>query len=99
MKKEIILSAEETMNYVKNEVEKHDTLEISYNRIYVPAEVLDIEHKGEAETESLNLMLQLKGELLSDTVQLDLVQIKDDIIEIRHINSDDREIIIVIEET
>ena len=98
MEKEIILNTEEVVHYVKNEVEQYDTLEISYNRIYVPAEVLDIEHEGENEIESLNLILQLKGELLNDTVQLDLVQIKNDIIEIRHINSEDHEVIIVVEE-
>jgi len=97
MEKEIILNTEEVVHYVKNEVEQYDTLEISYNRIYVPAEVLDIEHEGENEIESLNLLLQLKGELLNDTVQLDLVQIKNDIIEIRHINKD-HEVIIVVEE-
>jgi len=98
MEKEIVLNTEEVVDYVKNEVKQYDTLEISYNRIYVPAEVLDIELKGENEIESLKLLLQLKGELLNDTVQLDLVDIKEDIIEIRHINSDDREVIIVVEE-
>ena len=98
MEKEIILNTEEVVHYVKNEVEQYDTLEISYNRIYVPAEVLDIEHEGENEIESLKLLLQLKGELLNDTVQLDLVQIKNDIIEIRHIKSEDYEVIIVVEE-
>ena len=99
MEKEITLNTKEVVHYVKNEVEQYDTLEISYNRIYVPAEVLDINHKGEEEIESLSLLLKLKGELLNDTVELDLVQIKDDIIEIRHINSDDREVIIIVEET
>ena len=98
MEKEIILNTEEVVHYVKNEVEQYDTLEISYNRIYVPAEVLDIEHEGENEIESLNLILQLKGELLNDTVQLDLVQIKNDIIEIRHINSEDHEVIIIVKD-
>ena len=98
MENEITLNSEEVVHYVKNEVEKHDILEISYNRIFVPAEVLDVEHCVEDEIESLNLLLQLKGELLRDTVQLDLVQIKDDIIEIRHINSEDHEVIIVVEE-
>ena len=98
MEKEIILNTEEVVHYVKNEVEQYDTLEISYNRIYVPAEVLDIEHEGEDEIESLRLLLQLKGELLNDTVELDLVQIKNDIIEIRHIKSEDHEVVIVVEE-
>ncbi len=98
MEKEIKLNSEEVMHYVKNEVEQYDMLEISYNRIYVPAEVLDIEINGEDEIESLNLLLQLKGELLNDTVNLDLVEIMHDIIEIRHTNNEDQEVIIVVED-
>jgi len=97
MENEIILNPDEVMEYVKNEVEQYDILEISYNRIFVPAEVLDIEH--DEEEESLNLLLQLQGELLRDTVQLDLVQIKDDILEIRHIKNENELIVIVVEDT
>ena len=97
MENEIILNSEEVMEYVENEVSQYDILEISYNRIFVPAEVLDIEH--DEEEDSLNLLLQLKGELLNDTVQLDLIQIKDDIIEIRHIKNEDELTVIVVEDT
>ncbi len=97
MENEIILNPDEVMEYVKNEVEQYDILEISYNRIFVPAEVLDVEH--DEEEESLNLLLQLKGELLNDTVQLDLIQIKDDILEIRHIKNENELIVIVVEDT
>ncbi len=97
MENEIILNPDEALEYVKNEVEQYDILEISYNRIFVPAEVLDIEH--DEEEESLNVLLQLKGELLNDTVQLDLIQIKDDILEIRHIKNENELIVIVVEDT
>ena len=97
MENEITLNTNEVMEYVKNEVEQYDILEISYNRIFVPAEVLDIEH--DEEEESLNLLLQLKGELLNDTVRLDLYQIKDDILEIRHIKSENELVVIVVEDT
>ena len=97
MESEIILNPDEVMEYVKDEVSQYDILEISYNRIFVPAEVLDIEH--DEEEDSLNLLLQLKGELLNDTVQLDLIQIKDDIIEIRHIKNEDELTVIVVEDT
>ena len=97
MESEIILNPDEVMEYVKNEVEQYDILEISYNRIFVPAEVLDVEH--DEEEESLNLLLQLKGELLNDTVRLDLIQIKDDILEIRHIKNENELIVIVVEDT
>lgn len=99
MENEIILNSEEVIHYVKNEVEQYDILEISYNRIFVPAEVIDIEHEvDENDVESLNLVLQLKGELLNDTVQLDLVQIKDDLIEIRHLK-DEELVVIVVDDT
>ena len=97
MENEITLTTEEVVEYVKNEVAQYDILEISYNRIFVPGEVLDIEHNEEEE--SLNLLLQLQGELLNDTVQLDLIQIKDDILEIRHIKNENELIVIVIEDT
>jgi hypothetical protein len=96
MENEIVLNTNEVVEYVKNEVKQYDILEISYNRIFVPGEVLDIEH--DEEEDSLNLLLQLQGELLRDTVQLDLVQIKDDILEIRHIKSEDELIVIVVED-
>ena len=38
----------------------------------------------------------MNGELVNDTVQIDLVRIKDDILEIRHIK-DDKSILIVVD--
>ena len=36
MEEEIFLKADETIEYIKDNVEMHDILEISYNRIYAP---------------------------------------------------------------
>ena len=96
MENEITLNTDEVLEYVKKEVKQYDTLEISYNMVYVPGEVLDIDE--DEEDESLNLLLQLQGELLNDTVHLDLTQIKDDILEIRHINNENELVVIVVEE-
>lgn len=95
MENEITLNTQEVLDYVKNEVKQYDILEISYNRLFMPGEVLNIE----SEEESLNLLLQLKGDLLNDTVRIDLVDIKDDIVEIRHIKNEDELIIIEVEDT
>jgi len=100
MENEITLSSEELIHYVKNKVEVYDILEISYNRIFLPAEVIDVEHEvDENDVESLNVVLQLKGELLNDTIQLDLFEIKEDIIEVRHINKAEELVVIVVEDT
>lgn len=98
MENEITLNSQELIDYVKNEVKQYDILEISYNRLFMPGEVLDLEI-NDGEDESLNLLLQLKGDLLNDTVRIDLVDIKDDIVEIRHIKNEDELIIIAVEDT
>lgn len=96
MEEEISLNCDDTLNYVKNNVNTYDTIEISFNRIYLPGEVLDIDIEEKDKIESLNLMMQLNGELVNDTIQLDLVKIKDDILEIRHIQ-DEKSIVITVE--
>ncbi len=92
MEKEINLKSDEALDYIKNNVENYDTLEISFNRIFVPGEVLDIDANEE---ESLKLLIQMNGELVNDTVEIDLVRIKDDILEIRHIKDDESILIVV----
>jgi hypothetical protein len=100
MENEITLSSEELIHYVRNDVEVYDILEISYNRIFLPAEVIDIEHEiDENDVERLNVVLQIKGELLNDTIHLDLIEIKEDIIEVRHINKAEELVVIVVEDT
>ena len=42
MVKEIKMSAEEAIEYVRENVQIRDILEISYNRIFAPGEVLNI---------------------------------------------------------
>lgn len=99
MEKEITLSSDELIHYVKNEVEESDIVEISYNRIFLPAEVISVEHYvDENDLESLNMVLQIRGELLNDTIQLDLVEIIEDVIEIRHIKNEDDLTVLVLED-
>jgi hypothetical protein len=96
MEEEISLNSDDALNYIKNNVNTYDTIEISFNRIYLPGEVLGIEIDGEEEVESLRLMMQLNGDLVNDTIQVDLVRIKDDILEIRH-TQDEKSTIITVE--
>jgi hypothetical protein len=92
MEDELILKADEALDYVRNNVEIFDVLELSYNRVFVPAEVIDIDLDTE---NSLKLMLQMNGEIINDTVELDLVEVKDELLEIRHIRDDKLTIIVV----
>ena len=89
MEKEINLKADEALDYIKRNVKNYDVLEISYNRIFVPGEVLDLSAvEINDDVKSLKLLLQMNGETIKDTVEVDLVEIMNDVVEIRHITSE-----------
>ena len=97
MEKEITLKADEALEYIKTNVEHHDTIEISYNRIYAPGTVLGIEEDVIDGEEVLNLTIHLNGEIVSDTVEVNLHAIKNDILEVRHTRGEKSTIIVVTE--
>ena len=80
------MSAEEAIEYVRENVQIRDILEISYNRIFAPGEVLNIISEDEETGEGLRVSLQLNGEILNQVV--DVKEIKDDLLELRHIKGD-----------
>jgi len=89
MEKEINLKADKALDYIKSNVKNYDVLEISYNRIFVPGEVLDLSAiEINDDVKSLKLLLQMNGETIKDTVEVDLVEIMDDVVEIRHITGE-----------
>ena len=96
MAEELLLSVDEVIEYVRNNVNVGDTLEISYNRIFAPGEVLGIIEDDEETGEGLRVNLQLNGEILNQAVEIDFKEIYDDLLEVNHI-SDDKEVLIEID--
>ena len=95
MVEEIEMTFEEAVEYIRNNVHVTDILEVSYNRIFAPGEVLGITEEDEETGEGLRVSMQLTGEILNQSVEIDFKKIEDDLIEMRHIH-DDKEIIIEI---
>ena len=93
MVEEIEMTFDEAVEYVRNNVHVRDILEVSYNRIFAPGEVLGITEEDEETGEGLRVSMQLTGEILNQSVEIDFKKIEDDLIEMRHIH-DDKEIII-----
>ena len=93
--KQLDLTVEEAVDYLKDNLKIHDTLEISYNRIFAPGEVLTITEEDEETGEGLRVGLQLNGEILNQSIEVDFKEIADDLIEMRHIQ-DGKELIIEI---
>ena len=98
--KEIRMEPDEIIEYVRENVKKDDIFELAYNRIFAPGVVLGLTEEDEETGEGLRIGLQLTGKVLSDTVEIDLHKLKDEIVKIRHIptgDPDDEENLVVIE--
>ena len=95
MVEEIEMTFDDAVEYIRNEVKVGDTLEVSYNRIFAPGEVLGLTEEDEMTGEGLRIAMQLNGEILNQSIEIDINEIGDDLIEMRHI-TDDKELIIEI---
>ena len=93
MVKEVEMTFEEAVEYVRNNVHVRDILEVSYNRIFAPGEVLGITEEDEQTGEGLRVSMQLNGEILNQCIEIDFKKIEDDLIEMRHIHDDDEIVI------
>ncbi len=75
----ITVKEDEIADYVWNNFKPGSLLEISYNRVFIPGEVIHIDN-----TDDIVITLRLKGELLNQTIEVNINDIKDELIEIRH---------------
>ena len=55
MVKEIQMAADDAINYIRDNVQIRDTLELSYNRIFAPGEVLNILEEDEVTGEGISI--------------------------------------------
>ena len=97
MVKELTMDCEEVIDYVKKNVEAYDKVEMSYNRVFTPGEVINVETcvlKGGKK--SCTVLVQLEGDTIHSTVDIDLEEIKYDLIEVKHIPQDGDETLITI---
>jgi hypothetical protein len=95
MEKEINVKADKALDYIKSNVKTYDVLELSYNRVFVPGEVLDISEGQKDGVDSLKLLIKMNGETIKQTVEVDLEEIKDDIVEIRHIVNEESTVLVI----
>ena len=95
MVKEVQMTFDEAVEYIRNNVHVTDILEVSYNRIFAPGEVLGITEEDEETGEGLRVAMQLNGEILNQSIEIDFKNLEEDLIEMHHIH-DDEELIIEI---
>ena len=95
--KQLSLSPNEAIEYLKDNVKIHDNLEISYNRIFGSGEVLNMDFSEYFEKPGFKMLLSLDGESINPTIEIDVYEIQDDLIEFIHhpVKGDDVEVTVV----
>lgn len=87
----INLKEDDLINFIWSNFKENALLEISYNRVFIPGKILFIDNQGK------NITLQLKGELLNQTINIDIPSILHEIIEIRYTFKNKTTIITVVD--
>jgi len=91
LEKILKMDCDEAISYVKDNVNDYDYLELSYNRIFTPGEVISVETDNLNGKDICNVMIQVKGDTVRNTIVVDLEEVKDDLIEMRHVPKDEEE--------
>lgn len=87
---QITIPENELVNYIKENFKKDDIIELSYNRIFLPGKIINI-----IPYDPLIIILQLQGELLNQTIEININKIKKELIEIRHTQNKKTKIITI----
>lgn len=91
--KMIELSVDESVKYLKENLKIHDELEISYNRIFAEGEVLNVDFSEYFGKPGFKILLSLDESHLNSTIEIDVYEIQEDLIEFTHTPKDGGEVI------
>jgi len=86
--KEIELTTEEAVKYLKENVKMHDRIEIAYDRIFAEGEVLNVDFSEYFGKPGFKMLVSLDESELGATVEIDVYEVEEDIIEFIHYPKD-----------
>lgn len=90
--KELELTTKEAVDYLKENVKIHDKIEMSYNRIFAEGEVLNVDFSEYFGEPGFRMMVSLDESELGATVEIDVYEVEDDIIEFIHYPKEGEEV-------
>ncbi|HIH35707.1 MAG TPA: DUF2097 domain-containing protein [Methanosphaera sp.] len=89
-KKHITLREDQLEEYIINNFKEEAFLEISYNRVFIPGKILFVD-------EDAIITLQLKGQLLNQRVDINIKEVKKELVEIIYTYDDESLVISVVD--
>ena len=82
--KQLKLTTQEAVKYLRENVEVHDKIEISYNRIFAEGEVLNMDFSEYFGEPGFKMLVSLDESQIGSTVEIDIYEVEDDIIDFVH---------------
>ncbi|KZX15563.1 hypothetical protein MBFIL_06290 [Methanobrevibacter filiformis] len=91
------MNCDEALKYIIDNVKIYDTLELSYNRVFTPGEVLNVDTSEYHGKPGLKVVIHVLEDTFTSSVEVDLEEVKDELIEFKHIpkNSNNETIVII----
>lgn len=86
--KNLELTTKEAIEYLKENVKIHDNIEIAYDRIFAEGEVLNVDLSEYFGKPGFKLLISLDESDLGGTIEVDVCEVKEDIIEFTHYPKD-----------
>ena len=86
--KTLELNTQEAVNYLKENVKIHDRIELSYNRIFAEGEILNVDFSKYFGEPGFKLLISLDESDLGATIEVDVYEVQEDIIEFVHYPKD-----------
>jgi hypothetical protein len=99
MEKQLKMNYDEAIEYVKDNVKKYDNLELSYNVVYTPGKVMNVETDCFKGSETCSVMVLLDSNTINAVVEVDLEEVKEDLIEIKHMPNGKNDTMVITIET
>lgn len=90
--KEVELETKDAVKYLKENVKIHDRIEISYNRIFAEGEVLNMDFSEYFGKPGFKILVSLDESELGATIEIDVYEVEEDIIEFIHYPKEGEEI-------
>ena len=94
--KELELTTKDAVIYLKENLKIHDRLEISYNRIFAEGEVLNVDFSEYFGKPGFKLLVSLDESDLGATIEIDVYEVEEDIIEFVHYPNDGDKVIVTV---
>ena len=82
--KELEVTTEEAVKYLKENVKMHDRIEIAYDRIFAEGEVLNVDFSEYFGKPGFKMLVSLDESDLGATIEIDIYEYEQDIIEFIH---------------